>query len=153
MYIDGNTPISQLYHTDDNAELSHAWLKKGEQADEHKYIRREWKNGRWVYYYADGSSSLNRTRRDVGNRFKSTANNRSLLDKYRDKHKRAVAAAKKKVQATGGKGVVESNDLLSSSRTITDSSGVVISRTYVRGKLERAMVAGEAYIDYLFNGE
>lgn len=29
------------------------WLKKGEQKEDHKYIRREWKNGRWVYYYAD----------------------------------------------------------------------------------------------------
>lgn len=34
-------------------ELYHAWLKKGETSDDHKYIRREWKNGRWVYYYED----------------------------------------------------------------------------------------------------
>lgn len=34
---------NQLYH----------WLKKGEAADEHKYIRREWRNGRWVYYYEE----------------------------------------------------------------------------------------------------
>lgn len=32
-------------------ELQHAWLKKGEQAEDHKYIRREWRNNRWVYYY------------------------------------------------------------------------------------------------------
>lgn len=31
-------------------ELYH-WLKKGESKEDHKYVRREWKNGRWVYYY------------------------------------------------------------------------------------------------------
>ena len=31
--------------------LMHA--KKGGARKDHKYIKREWKNGRWVYYYAD----------------------------------------------------------------------------------------------------
>lgn len=34
-------------------ELYHWGLKKGEQKKDHKYIDREWKNGRWVYYYED----------------------------------------------------------------------------------------------------
>ena len=38
-------------------ELRH-WLKKGEQAEDHKYIRREWQNGRWRYWY-DTPSTLN----------------------------------------------------------------------------------------------
>lgn len=38
-------------------DLCHKWYKKGDEADEHKYTRREWKNGRWVYYYEDGSKS------------------------------------------------------------------------------------------------
>lgn len=33
-----------------NRQLYH-WLKKGDAADEHKYIRREWRHGRWYYYY------------------------------------------------------------------------------------------------------
>lgn len=36
-------------------ELRHTWFKKGEAAENHKYIRREWKNGRWRYYYDDGT--------------------------------------------------------------------------------------------------
>lgn len=31
--------------------LAHGWLKKGEERAGHKYIKREWKNGKWVYYY------------------------------------------------------------------------------------------------------
>lgn len=38
-------------------ELYHKWLRKGEQSDDHKYTRREWRNGRWVYYYEDGTST------------------------------------------------------------------------------------------------
>lgn len=34
-----------------DGELYHAWLGKGAKADEHKYIKREWKNGRWQYTY------------------------------------------------------------------------------------------------------
>lgn len=40
----------QFYEVTDD-ELSHAWLKKGEQKKDHKYIKREWKNGKWRYYY------------------------------------------------------------------------------------------------------
>lgn len=32
-------------------ELYHAWFKKGEESDDHKYIKREWKHGKWVYTY------------------------------------------------------------------------------------------------------
>ena len=35
-------------------ELCHA-MRKGAQKADHKYIYREWKNGRWVYYYEDGT--------------------------------------------------------------------------------------------------
>lgn len=34
-----------------DGELYHAWLKKGEESDDHKYIKREWKNGKWAYTY------------------------------------------------------------------------------------------------------
>lgn len=39
------------------SELRHAWLRKGEQAEDHKYTRRVWRNGRWVYYYDDGTTT------------------------------------------------------------------------------------------------
>ena len=38
-------------------ELYHKWLRKGEAADDHKYTRREWRNGRWYYYYDDGTTT------------------------------------------------------------------------------------------------
>lgn len=31
--------------------LQHWGIKKGDERPDHKYSRREWKNGRWVYYY------------------------------------------------------------------------------------------------------
>lgn len=34
-------------------ELYHAWGGKGTQRKDHKYISREWVNGKWVYYYRD----------------------------------------------------------------------------------------------------
>lgn len=37
-------------------ELYHAWLKKGEAAENHKYNRRYWKNGRWNYVYPKGQN-------------------------------------------------------------------------------------------------
>ena len=35
-------------------ELMHWGIKKGEAKKDHKYIRRYWKNNRWVYVYDDG---------------------------------------------------------------------------------------------------
>ena len=36
--------------------------EKGKEADNHSYTKREWINGKWVYYYGDGgmNSSINR---------------------------------------------------------------------------------------------
>lgn len=36
-------------------ELYHA-VKKGSIKADHKYVRREWKHGRWVYYYEDDTA-------------------------------------------------------------------------------------------------
>lgn len=27
--------------------------KKGEEREDHKYIKREWKNGKWIYFYPE----------------------------------------------------------------------------------------------------
>lgn len=35
--------------------LCHWGLKKGEEKEDHKYTKREWKNGRWVYWYDNGT--------------------------------------------------------------------------------------------------
>ena len=66
--VSGDTPLSALTHADD--ELYH-WLKKGEEADNHKYTKREWKNGKWVYYYDNDTSKKS------SNAQNKTANNTS----------------------------------------------------------------------------
>lgn len=48
MRIDGNTTLSEIVSTD---ELSHSWLTKGVQKEDHKYVKRVKKNGKWKYYY------------------------------------------------------------------------------------------------------
>lgn len=39
-------------------ELYHSWIRKGGQRADHKYTRREWKSGHWVYYYDDGTTTV-----------------------------------------------------------------------------------------------
>ncbi len=55
MDITKDTPISELYHSED--ELMHIAKKasplKGVKKKNHKYIKREWKNKRWVYTYSE----------------------------------------------------------------------------------------------------
>ncbi len=40
-------------------ELTHWGIKKGETREDHKYIKREWKNGRWQYTYPNGTNKTN----------------------------------------------------------------------------------------------
>lgn len=54
MEVTKDTLLSDLCHSE---ELTH-WLGKGEAASDHKYTKREWKNGRWQYWY-DNSTSTN----------------------------------------------------------------------------------------------
>jgi len=53
-------------------ELYHKWLRKGEAAEDHKYTRREWRNGRWYYYYDDGSVTEDYPK---GQNYKTKSNN------------------------------------------------------------------------------
>lgn len=39
-------------------ELYHRRIGRGFQKADHKYTRREWKNGKWIYYYDDGTSKV-----------------------------------------------------------------------------------------------
>lgn len=41
----------------EDEHLQHWGLKKGEEKEGHKYTKREWKNGRWVYYYDNGTGA------------------------------------------------------------------------------------------------
>ena len=95
MRIDGNTSVSDLYRGDDESELSHAWLKKGEQSDDHKYTSREWKNGRWQYTYA--TSNNKKTAAITKNT--STAKKPGVIARYISGVKKDVAESKERAVA------------------------------------------------------
>lgn len=146
-------------------ELYHAWLKKGAAKDDHKYIKREWKNGRWVYYYDSDTSAKNYSKYNttktyfknskdlIGSRttikFRGDGNSKTVINN-RGKLERAATAAKKKVYDTKDSNTVDGDNILNRKRTIK-IGGQVISETKVRGKLERAVVAGKEYVRYLLN--
>lgn len=141
-----------------SSELYHAWLKKGEQSENHKYIRREWKNGRWVYYYdSDTSAKPNNTITRISKTnglldSKTTINTgtKKIVSLNEGKLSRARKAAKKKVYDTRTSNVVDGKNWLDHQRTIR-MNGTVISKTTVRGKLSRSVVAGKEYVRYLLN--
>ena len=139
-------------------ELYHAWLKKGQQAEKHKYIRREWKNGRWYYYYdSDTSAKPNNTKVTFG-KTNSLSDVKTTIDtgKFKNVHyaqgklTRAAKSAKKKVYDTRDSNTVDGDNILNRKRTIK-IGGQVISETKVRGKLERSVIAGKEYVRYLLN--
>lgn len=45
------------YYIGPNGELYHGLFDKGKPRDDHKYIKREWKNGRWQYTYKTDTKS------------------------------------------------------------------------------------------------
>lgn len=54
---------------DSSGELYHAAKKSGWQKDDHKYIKREWKNGKWIYTYKnDVKKSTKSSAIKVGNK-------------------------------------------------------------------------------------
>ena len=75
-----------------DGQLYHAWLKKGEEAEDHKYIRREWKNGRWVYYYENDDPE-----NQIGSNYKTFA------QAEREKAQREAAKAKEKARIAAEK--------------------------------------------------
>lgn len=137
-------------------ELYHAWLKKGAQKEDHKYIRREWKNGRWVYYYDSDTSAKPKNTKVTFSKTNSLSDVKTTIDTGRAKYvniakgklSRAETAAKKKIYETRGSNTVDT-DRLFNSRTTISMGGVVIASHKNRGKLERAAVAGKEYVRYL----
>ena len=141
-------------------ELYHAWFKKGEQKENHKYIRREWKNGRWYYYYDSDTSAKPKNTKVTFSKSNAWGDSRFTIDTgkiklvniEKGKLSRAKTAAKKKVYDTRDSNTVDGNNILNRKRTIK-VGGQVLSETKVRGKLERSVVAGKEFVSYLLNEE
>lgn len=119
------------YYIGPNGELYHGLFGKGKgkPRDDHKYIKREWKNGRWQYTYKQDA------KKDVKPIFKrdkvpQTAQIGSIRDKTKMPNFKKSVKAKKE----------DTNDWLSSTTTISNAvTGEVISETHKRGKIDRAI--------------
>lgn len=78
------------YYIGPNGELYHGLFGKGKPKENHKYIKREWKNGRWVYYYNTPVSArtANQSKKgsDVGPKKNAAPKNKtkSWIDKAKD---------------------------------------------------------------------
>lgn len=90
-----------------NHELRH-WLKKGEAAEDHKYVKREMRNGKWRYWYKPPTVKktpdvkVNKTLNvsKVNSWIKS---GKDSLGKLADKTSNVVESAKKNVQKFAAK--------------------------------------------------
>lgn len=82
-------------------ELYH-WLKKGEEAEDHKYVKREWTGKRWKYWYKnserkrqdfiyDKVASVNKTR-NTSSLYKKTG--KTMYDIAKENQAKKDAAAK-----------------------------------------------------------
>lgn len=165
MRIDGNTPIDALYHSDE--ELSHAWFSKGKKAEKHKYIKREWRNGRWQYTYENDTSAKpsntitrggktnglfdSKTNVKVGDK-KVISKNEGKLSRYikdakkdwYESEKRGIEKATEEAKAKGA-GFTDTDEKLSSMRTIRVGSSIA-SKTYRRGTIEKYVDTAKEYI-------
>ena len=83
-------------------ELRH-WLKKGEQAEDHKYVKREMRNGKWRYWYKTPS-----TKKEAKTQVNNTLNvskvnswinaGKNVVEKIADETSKIVERAKQNVQ-------------------------------------------------------
>lgn len=108
-------------------ELRH-WLKKGEAAEGHKYIKREMRNGKWRYWYKtptvnkNAKPQLNTTK--VNSLLKS---GRESLSKLADKTNKIVEATKNNVKKFAAKVSTSNAD---GKQLFTDKA----YKSYVKGK-------------------
>ena len=158
MRIRSDTPIDELEHSEIEYgrvtgdmtmdELMHAMGYSYVDLDEDelfhwKYIKREKVNGKWRYWYKDTLESID-----------------NAIDSAKDKVKDASAYAKKELVTTAkNHNMGEHTTVKDGKKWLSRSFGLnkdigggrtEYKRVYERGKLERASVAGKAFLSYLF---
>jgi hypothetical protein len=97
MRITWDTPVSELYHSDDNCRITPDTLvselyHSDDELMHWKYIKREKKNGRWVYYYDE--SAADRDDRDSEQRYHDS-------EKKTWQAERDLKSAKERLAETG----------------------------------------------------
>lgn len=81
-----------------DSELYHKWLRKGETAENHKYIRRWWANGHWNYQYSDGTVT---ERYPKGQNYKTVSQvkaEKAAVQKAKSEQKAKAATKQKKIE-------------------------------------------------------
>lgn len=103
-----DTPVNSLYHSDE--ELHHAWFKKGEEAEDHKYVKREWINGKWKYYYKTdvNKNSTTKPKLDLKSVIKSKIDNAATSASKAVLQKTNEMAAKANEFVEKGKDIINS---------------------------------------------
>ena len=138
-------------------ELMHWGIKKGEARDDHKYVKREWKNGRWVYTYPeDLKNTNNKTAFSVKDKLKQYAEGvkRDWKESKERGTKKAIEEATKKdgtfikdkhgFRELAKTNFTDSDDILSGKTSIM--TGTTEIREIRRGKLERLSDTAKEYV-------
>ena len=112
------------YYITSNGELRHAAPNRGWEKEDHKYIKREWKNGRWQYTYKQDAKASKKS-------FQKWEGTRDLFK---------PAEFKTDSRNTRTK-TVDTDKWLSSTTTIKNLQGGKVTTTTInnRGKIDRAI--------------
>lgn len=93
-------------------ELYHWGTKKGEQKKDHKYISREWKNGRWVYTYEEdrnnrSNQTFNALKKEYAKTSKIAAKMRNAGQDYKNLEKVTYTNGQASISSTKDKYNIE----------------------------------------------
>lgn len=92
------------YYITSNGELRHAAPNRGWEKDDHKYVKREWKNGRWQYTYPNNAKQ-NNTAKKTGKTANTSAKSKvskEYLEEVASNSKKNVYPTTKSSTSNGG---------------------------------------------------
>lgn len=142
MDITKDTLISELFHADD--DLTH-WMKRGETADDHKYTKREWKNGRWQYWY--DSTGAGKPKNSIKNTLNSVTN---AAKKKQQNLKSTINAKQESVKNTINSKKVETKENIK--KSVNESVDKAIGKANEASKHVNGLVGkGKDIINKLYN--
>lgn len=128
MRITPNTTLDELLHSDEayEEELYHIAKKTAPRKD-HKYLKREWKNGRWKYYYDFASAKKDR-KTAINNKINQWKNNVKVgADKIKaDVKTEAKKTTDKAVDAT----LKRTNENAAKLNKLVDKAKEVVNKLY-----------------------
>ena len=150
--------------------LQHWGLKKGEEKEDHKYIKREWKNGRWQYYYetpSKGGSTNGNTKRhdlkgltkladwagaDEKTKYETTARNKTNAD---DAFSKAYAKVRKEPSNIAYTKYYERLDAKQKTDKQYDTAKKAYEKTLLGGGVQKALkkASNDVAFEVKYNAE